>query len=265
MAIPAPVTRAVRAVRTDIVAPPEPRRRPRTGHILPLRLAQQAIRLPRLTRQPRRIRLRVVPTHAHHRVHIRLRKTRRTPRTARILLPLIVLPFPAPPYRTPRRLHETRELTARNLVDAHRELRADRHPALRTLVAIAPFLRRRRTHRETPRRDHNHLRATIAVAENLPHREILRRLVTQTPRIVPVAARRERPQILLERRRRVRATRRSERRVVLLPARRGQRVRLVARQIPRLLQPAALLPPPPSPAGRRSHRPRRKARPEDDA
>ena len=36
----------VRAVPTDVVTPPIPRLRPRTRHILPLRLAQQAIRLP---------------------------------------------------------------------------------------------------------------------------------------------------------------------------------------------------------------------------
>ena len=173
----APAIGAVRAVPTDIVAPPIPRHRPRARNILPLRLAQQTIRLPRLTRKPLHVRTCILPAHANRRVRIRLRKTR-IPPTPNPTKLLGRQPGPAKiPHRMARRRHETTELAARNLVNPDRKRRPDRHTMPGTLVAIPALLRSRRTHHETPRWNNDHLGATHTIPENFPHLASLRKRI----------------------------------------------------------------------------------------
>ena len=58
---------AARTVPPNPVSPPIPRPRPRPRHVLPLRLAQEPVLLPRLPRQPRHIPLRIPATHVDDR------------------------------------------------------------------------------------------------------------------------------------------------------------------------------------------------------
>ena len=135
------------------------------GRIYPLRLRQQAISLPRLLAQPSHIRLRVRPTHAHHRVPIRLRKTRRPPTPTRAPLPFpTFIHMAGITRRTTRRRNETREFAPRHLVLPDRKRLRDLHMA------------HPRTHTEDPRRHHDHFRAFRAIAPQRPGCVLLRLL-----------------------------------------------------------------------------------------
>ena len=123
----------VRALRRDVIAPVARRADTPASRVFPLRLARQAIPFPRLLREPIHVRLRIIPIHAHYRVHIRLLKPRgcATSRASS----LFALRFPDIPVRTTaihtssRRAHKRPELAPRHLIFAHGKGVGDRHAA----------------------------------------------------------------------------------------------------------------------------------------
>ena len=143
---------AVGAVGAQGVSPPEARRRPRPRHVLPLRLARQPVRAPRLAREPAHVRLRVVPAHVDHRA---------APAPPALVVGTVRAP-PGPVARVP--------LRERDLVHPHRKGRAYRHPMQRAFVVLPYPIDFRQAHQVRARWHHHHLRTPRAVAEGRPHR-----------------------------------------------------------------------------------------------
>ena len=145
-----PASVAVRAAPTLLVSPPVPRPRPRPRHVLPLRFAQQPVRLPRRLRQPAHEGLRIRPAHVHHR------------------------PRPAPPslvvgmVRTPAPAPACLPLRERHLVHAHRERLGNPHRMHRAFVAFPFAFARRTAHPEHPGRNHHQLRTLRTIANSFP-------------------------------------------------------------------------------------------------
>ena len=129
-------------------------RRPRARDVLPLRLAQQPIRLPRLARQPLHVRLRIRPAHVDD---------RSSPPT-----PALIARIARAPASSSTRI----PLFKRHLVHSHGKPVRHRHPMPGVLIGIPVCLPSRRAHHEASRGYHHHLRTPrpIAVPEHLPPR-----------------------------------------------------------------------------------------------
>ena len=145
--VPAAATlAAIRPVAPEIPAPTVARRRARTRRILPLRLARQPIRLAGLTRQPRHIRLGVLPRHVDHR-------------------PAATAPGAVIRLAVARRLHETVVLLERHLVHPQRE-RTHLHLMHRPFPLLT-VPAGHAAHPEPARGDHHQLGARRTVPEHL--------------------------------------------------------------------------------------------------
>ena len=155
LSIPAaPASVTVRSVAANSVPPVIARLRPRSRHVLPLRLAQQPISLTRLPRQPPHVFPRILPAHVDD----------RTGPPSPAPVSGIVSTSAAPATRIP--------LTKRHLVHPHRYRLSYRHSVHRSFIIAPPFLTRRTAHHETPR-THNHQLRTPLTVPKPPTRGLL--------------------------------------------------------------------------------------------
>ena len=144
----APAPPAVRPALSRLRAPVVRRIRPRTHRVLPLRFAEQAVRLSRPLREPAHVLLRILPAHVDCR------------------------PVPPAPALVVRRVRAAAGAVARvplgegDLIPPHRERPADRDPMPRAFVLPSARFVGRRAHHVRTLAHHHHLRAVQAAQED---------------------------------------------------------------------------------------------------